>query len=100
MANMMHQDTEMSEILQSASMLDAMKQKLYNANMENYLSLRCQIPTVQLASDTEQEPQPKEKAWLSDADVVEHVGNAAFYHPVKCCSRVFQNIPYKSRVAK
>ena len=26
--------------------------------------------------------------------------NAAFYHPVRCCLRVFQNIPYKSRVAK
>ena len=26
--------------------------------------------------------------------------NVAFYHPVRCCLRVFQNIPYKSRVAK
>ena len=26
--------------------------------------------------------------------------NAVFYHPVRCCLRVFQNIPYKSRVAK
>ena len=42
MTNMMHQDTEMSEILQNASMPDAEKQKLYNANMESYLSLRRQ----------------------------------------------------------
>jgi hypothetical protein len=26
--------------------------------------------------------------------------NAAFYHPVRSCLRVFQNIPYKSLVAK
>jgi hypothetical protein len=26
--------------------------------------------------------------------------NAAFYHPVKCCLRVLQNIPFKSRVTK
>ncbi len=65
MANMMHQDTEMSEILQSASMPDAEKQKLYNANMESYLSLRRQkdgqIPTVRIAPDTEQEPEPIKK---------------------------------------
>ena len=24
--------------------------------------------------------------------------NAAFYHPVKCCLRVLQNISYKSRM--
>ena len=73
MTNMMHQDTEMSEILQSASMPDAEKQKLYNANMESYLSLRRQkdgqIPTVRIAPGTE----PIEKARLSDADVVEHI---------------------------
>ena len=77
MANMMHQDTEMSEILQSASMPDAEKQKLYNANMESYLSLRRQkdgqIPTVRIAPDTEQEPEPVKKARLSDANVVEHI---------------------------
>ena len=22
--------------------------------------------------------------------------NAVFYHPVRCCLRIFQNIPYKS----
>ena len=75
MTNMMHQDTEMSEILQNASMPDAEKQKLYNANMESYLSLRRQkdgqIPTVRIAPGTEQEPI--EKARLSDADVVEHI---------------------------
>ena len=41
-ANMMHQDTAMSEILQSTDISDAEKQKLYNANMESYLSLRRQ----------------------------------------------------------
>ena len=77
MTNMMHQNTEMSEILQNASMPDAEKQKLYNANMESYLSLRRQkdgqIPTVWIAPDTEQEPEPIEKARFSDADVVEHI---------------------------
>ena len=75
MTNMMHQDTEKSEILQSTSMPDAEKQKLYNANMESFLSLRHQkdgqIPTVRIAPGTEQEPI--EKARLSDADVVEHI---------------------------
>ena len=39
-SNMMHQDTAMSEILQSTDMSDVEKQKLYNANMESYLSLK------------------------------------------------------------
>ena len=69
-ANMMHQDTAMSEILQSTDISDAEKQKLYNANMESYLSLRRQkddqIPTVRIAPDAEQ--RSKEKAHLSDAD--------------------------------
>ena len=41
-SNMMHQDTAMSEILQSTDMSDVEKQKLYNANMESYLSLKRQ----------------------------------------------------------
>ena len=68
---MMHQDTAMSEILQSTDMSDAEKQKLYNANMESYLSLNYlslkrqkdnQIPTVRIAQDAEQ--KSKEKAPL------------------------------------
>ena len=74
-SNMMHQDTAMSEILQSTDMSDAEKQKLYNANMESYLSLRRQkddqIPTVRIAQDAEQ--KSKEKAPLSDADVIGHL---------------------------
>ena len=45
--------------------------------MESYLSLRRQkdgqIPTVRIAPDTEQEPEPVKKARLSDANVVEHI---------------------------
>ena len=74
-SNMMHQDTAMSEILQSTDISDAEKQKLYNANMESYLSLRRQkddqIPTVRIAQDAEQ--KSKEKAPLSDADVIGHL---------------------------
>ena len=75
-ANMMHQDTAMSEILQSTDISNAEKQKLYNANMESYLSLRRQkddhqIPTVRIAPDAEQ--RSKEKAPLSDTDVIGHL---------------------------
>jgi hypothetical protein len=41
-AGMMQQDTAMSGILESENLTDAEKQKLYNPNMENYLSLRKQ----------------------------------------------------------
>jgi hypothetical protein len=72
---MMHQDTAMSEILQSTDMSDVKKQKMYNANMESYLSLKRQkddqIPTVRIAQDAEQ--KSKEKASLSDADVIGHL---------------------------
>jgi hypothetical protein len=48
------------KILQSTDMSDVKKQKMYNANMESYLSLRGQkddqIPTVQIAQDAEQGP--------------------------------------------
>ena len=65
----------MSEILQSTDMSDVKKQKMYNANMESYLSLKRQkddqIPTVRIAQDAEQ--KSKEKASLSDADVIGHL---------------------------
>jgi hypothetical protein len=74
-SNMMHQDTTMSEILQSTDMSDAEKQKLYNVNIESYLSLRRQkddqIPTVRIAQDAEH--KSKDKAPLSDADVIGHL---------------------------
>ena len=38
-AGMMQQDMAMFGILESENLTDAEKQKLYNANMENYLSL-------------------------------------------------------------
>jgi hypothetical protein len=74
-ANMMHQDTAMSEILQSTDISDVEKQKMYNANMESYLSLRRQkddqIPTVRIAPDAEQKSRGKTS--LSDADVIGHL---------------------------
>jgi hypothetical protein len=74
-SNIMHQDTAMSEILRSTDMSDAEKQKLYNASMESYLSLRRQkdgqIPTVRIAPAAEQ--KSKERAPLSDADVIGHL---------------------------
>ena len=79
-SNMMHQDTAMSEILQSTDMSDVEKQKLYNANMESYLSLKRQkddqIPTVRIAQDAEQ--KSKEKAPLSDVDVIGHLPATLF----------------------
>jgi hypothetical protein len=55
--------------------MHAEKQKLYNANMESYLSLRWQkddqIPTVRIAQDAEQ--KSKEKTPLSEADVIGHL---------------------------
>jgi hypothetical protein len=69
---MMQQDTAMSGILESENLTDAEKQKLYNANMENYLSLRKQkdeqIPAVRVARDKE-----GEKETLRDADVIAHL---------------------------
>lgn len=71
-AGMMQQDTAMSGILQSTDLTDAEKQKLYNAGMENYLSLRRQkdeqVPTVKIAQGTEQGKVP-----LADLDVIAHL---------------------------
>ena len=91
-SNKMHQDTAMSEILQSTDMSDAKKQKLYNANMESSLSLRHQkdgqIPTIRIALDAEQ--KPKEKASLSDADVIDHL-------PATKSSNSFETYESKTR---
>jgi hypothetical protein len=71
-AGMMQQDTAMSGILESENLTDAEKQKLYNANMENYLSLRRQkddqIPTVRVARDKKGKGEP-----LQHADVIAHL---------------------------
>ena len=71
-AGMMQQDTAMSGILESENLTDAEKQKLYNANMENYLSLRKQkdeqIPAVRVTRDKEGEKEP-----LQDADMIAHL---------------------------
>ena len=67
---MMQQDMAMSGILESENLTDAEKQKLYNARMEDYLSLRKQkddqIPTVRV---TRNEGEPLREP-LRDADVI------------------------------
>lgn len=71
-AGMMQQDMAMFGILESENLTDAEKQKLYNANMENYLSLGKQkdeqIPAVRVTRDKEGEKEP-----LRDADVIAHL---------------------------
>ena len=70
---MMQQDTAMSGILESENLTDVEKQKLYNARMEDYLSLRKQkddqIPTVRV---TRNEGEPLREP-LRDADVIAHL---------------------------
>ena len=70
---MMQQDAAMSGILESENLTDAEKQKLYNARMEDYLSLRKQkddqIPTVRV---TRNEGEPLREP-LRDADVIAHL---------------------------
>jgi hypothetical protein len=71
-AGMMQQDMAMFGILESENLTDGEKQKLYNANMENYLSLGKQkdeqIPAVRVTRDKEGEKEP-----LRDADVIAHL---------------------------
>lgn len=75
MANMLHKETDMSNILQRTDMDDAEKQKLYYANLERYLDLRRQkdnqIPSVRIERDAKEEP--KERPQLPDATIVEHI---------------------------
>ena len=67
---MMHQDAAMSGILENENLTDAEKQKLHNARMEDYLSLRKQkddqIPAVRVTQEARGEP-------LRDEDVVAHL---------------------------
>ena len=55
MTNMMHKDTDMSNLLQHSNMDDNEKQKLYYVNLERYLDLRqqkdSQIPSVRVVKD-------------------------------------------------
>ena len=73
MANLMHKDTDMSNILRT-DMDDSEKQKLYYANLERYLDLKkqtdSQIPTVRVAPESKEES--KEKEQLADTSIVDH----------------------------
>ena len=78
MADALHKDTQMSDILRRDDMTDDQKQKLYNANLEGYLELRQQkdnqIPSVHVVGkkeEQEQHPQPQQQ--LPDAVVVESI---------------------------
>ena len=58
-ADLMHEDMEMSDILCDPNIPDDEKQKLYNANLQRHLELRQQkdayIPTVRFAAP----PRPR-----------------------------------------
>ena len=75
-AGMMHQDAGMSGILENENLTDVEKQKLHNARMEDYLSLRKQkddqIPTVRVTRDGETVGKPLREP-LRDEDVVAHL---------------------------
>ena len=64
-SNMMHADTEMTDILQRTDIPDDEKQKLYAANLERYLDLKrekdSQIPTVRIAAKEEMPSLSTEK---------------------------------------
>ena len=59
--NMMNSDREMSDVLQRTDIPDSEKQKLYNANLERYMSLQqqkdSQIPKVRLATSEKSEDE-------------------------------------------
>ena len=62
--NMIHKDTEMTNILKRTDLNDDDKQKMYYANLEKYLNLRQQqdnfIPTVRIAAKDNGETQVRE----------------------------------------
>ena len=62
MTDLIHKDTQMSDILRRDDMTDDQKPKLYNANLERYLELRqqkdSQIPSVRVVGKKEEEQQP------------------------------------------
>ena len=77
MSNMIHKNTQMSNILQRESMSDDQKQKLFNAELERYLELRQQkdshIPSVRVIDNEKGQQQAQLETQLSDAVVVEPV---------------------------
>ena len=79
MSDMIHKDTQMSDILRRDDMADDQKRKLYNANLERYLELRqqkdFQVPSVRVVGKEEgeqQAPQPQQEQ-LADAAIVESI---------------------------
>ena len=74
MANMLHQDTRMSNTLQRDDISSDEKQKLFNAELEQFLELRrqknYQPPIARAVNNNNEEPvEPP----LPDADVVEPI---------------------------
>ena len=79
MADMIHKDTQMSDILRRDDMTNDQKQKLYNANLERYLELRQQkdseISSVRVVGKKEEEQQPPQpqQEQLADTTIVEPI---------------------------
>ena len=77
MSNIIHKNTQMSNILQREGMSDDQKQKLFNAELERYLELRQQkdslIPNVRVIDNEKGQQQAQPGTQLSDAVVVEPV---------------------------
>ena len=77
MSNIIHKNTQMSNILQREGMSDDQKQKLFNAELERYLELRQQkdshIPNVRVIDNEKGQQQTQPETQLSDAVVVEPV---------------------------
>ena len=75
MSNMMHKDTQMSNVLQCDGMSDDQKQKLLNAKVERYLELKqqkdSQIPSVRVVKDEKEQSLPEPA--MSNADVVDSI---------------------------
>ena len=72
MANMLHQDTRMANTLQRDDITSDEKQKLFNAELEQFMELRRQKnyqPPVVRAVNNEEPAEPQ----LSDAEVVEPI---------------------------
>ena len=72
MSNMLHKDTQMSDILERNDMGDDEKQKRFNADLERFMELRRQKNSQALGARmpaTEEEHEPK----LSDSVVVDSI---------------------------
>ena len=77
MSNMIHKNTQMSNILQREGMSDDQKQKRFNAELERYLELRQQkvshIPNVRVIDNEKGQQQAQPETQSSDAVVLEPV---------------------------